>query len=139
MFELFDGVDAIFHAGDFVQASVLEELRAIAPTYGVLGNCDSYDLAGLVPPAASIDAGGLKVGMIHDSGLTAGRRARMASRFPGHRVVIFGHSHQPLADDDGALLLLNPGSACDPRRARIPSVAILRIHDGAPEAELIRI
>jgi len=136
---LFDGVDAILHAGDFVQALVLEELRAIAPTHGVLGNCDSYDLAGLLPATTSIDADGLKIGMIHDSGTTAGRRRRMASLFSGHRVVIFGHSHQPVVEDDDDLLLLNPGSACDPRAAKVPSVAILEVRNGVPKAELIRI
>ena len=135
--ELFDGVDAIFHAGDFVSSQVLQELREVAPTHGVLGNCDSYDLAALVPAAASIDAGGMKIGMIHDSGSTEGRRRRMQAKFPGHRVVIFGHSHQPLIEDDGSLMLLNPGSACDPRRAKIPTVAILETRGGTPSAELI--
>ncbi|MGH2770066.1 MAG: metallophosphoesterase family protein, partial [Actinomycetota bacterium] len=52
-------------------------------------------------------------------------------------VVVFGHSHQPLIEDDGDLLLLNPGSACDPRRARIPSVALLYIRDGDVTAKLV--
>jgi len=137
--ELFSGVDAIFHAGDFVLASVLHDLKEIAPTHGVLGNCDSFDLAKVVPESATVEAEGMKIGMIHDSGLTAGRRERMAKRFPGHRVVIFGHSHQPVIEDDGSLMLLNPGSACDPRRAKIPSLAILQISEGIPSAQLIHI
>jgi len=132
-------MDGIFHAGDFVQASVLEELDKIAPTRGVLGNCDSYDLAERLPHSASIEAGGLKIAMVHDSGPATRRRERMANLFPGHRVVIFGHSHQPVIEDDGILLLLNPGSACDPRRAKIPTVAILEIENGIPRARLVNL
>ncbi len=136
--ELFDGADLILHAGDFIDASVLKELNAVAPTRGVLGNCDSVELGEILPHTASIESGGAQIGIIHDSGPTDRRRQRMLKAFPGHRVVIFGHSHRPVIDDDGYLLLLNPGSACDPRWAKIPTVAILRIEHGRPEARLIQ-
>src|SRR4028118_1696795 len=56
--------------------------------------------------------------MIHDSGTKKGRSGRMRRRFPGARVVVFGHSHIPwLADEDG-LMLLNPGSPTARRGAR---------------------
>jgi hypothetical protein len=54
-------------------------------------------------------------------------------------VVVFGHSHLPLVDDDGSLLLLNPGSAVDPRRAKVPTVALLEITDGRPRADLVEL
>jgi uncharacterized protein len=137
--KLFDGADLILHAGDFVDVSVLRELESIAPTEGVLGNCDVPELDSLLPHRASIDCGGARIGMIHDSGLANRRRDRMAKAFPGHRVVIFGHSHRPFIDDDGSLMLLNPGSACDPRWARVPTVALLEIQVGLPQARLIQI
>lgn len=135
----FDSVDLILHAGDFVDSGVFHELKAIAPTRGVLGNCDLSDLAGLVPIKDSFEAGGIRIGMIHDSGPRDGRRKRLSAAFEDHRVVVFGHSHQPVVDDDGALLLLNPGSACDPRAARIPTIAILEIEEGQPRARLIEL
>lgn len=139
VFDLFRGVDLVLHAGDFVNSAVLYELETIAPVKGVLGNCDPPELANLVPVTLSLTIAGVKVAMVHDSGTKQHRRARMSTAFPEHRVVIFGHSHQPLIDDDGALLLLNPGSACDPRAAKIPSIAILEIQDGHPTASLIQI
>jgi hypothetical protein len=63
----------------------------------------------------------------------------LAKAFPEHRVVVFGHSHRPLVEDDGSLMLLNPGSACDPRSARIPTVAILEVEDGKPKARLVNL
>lgn len=139
VFTLFAGADLILHAGDFVQADVLHELEAIAPVKGVLGNCDPPDLARQLPIKESIEVDGVLIGMIHDSGDRERRRQRMAQAFPGHRVVVFGHSHMPVIDDDGELLLLNPGSACDPRRAKTPTVAVLDITDGKPSARLVEL
>jgi putative phosphoesterase len=137
--DLFKGVDLILHAGDFIEPSVFYELAELAPTRGVLGNCDVPELASIVPTKDSFVAGGVRIGMIHDSGSLQGRRARMSTTFPDHRVVVFGHSHRPLIEDDGSLLLLNPGSACDPRAAKIPTVALLEIAGGEPQAELIEL
>jgi putative phosphoesterase len=139
VFTLFADADLILHAGDFVQADVLYELGAIAPVKGVLGNCDTPELARQVPVKESIEIDGVLIGMIHDSGDRERRRQRMAKAFPGHRVVVFGHSHMPVIDDDGELMLLNPGSACDPRRARTPTVAVLDITDGKPSARLVEL
>ena len=136
---LFEDADLILHAGDFVDATVLRELEAIAPVEGVLGNCDVPELAAVLPERTSITAGGLRIGMIHDSGRSDGRRERMARAFPGHRVVVFGHSHRPVIDDDGSVMLLNPGSACDPRWAKVPTVAILHVEDGQPKATLVQL
>lgn len=137
VFTLFADADLILHAGDFVRAEVLYELGAIAPVRGVMGNCDGPDLARQLPLTESIEVEGVLIGMIHDSGDRGRRRSRMAQAFPGHRVVVFGHSHMPLIEDDGELLLLNPGSACDPRRAKGPTVAVLEITGGKPAARLV--
>ena len=40
VFDIFKGVDLILHAGDIVDLSVLDELRAIAPVEAVAGNMD---------------------------------------------------------------------------------------------------
>ena len=143
--EAFDGVEAILHAGDLNVRDVLAELEAVAPVHAVLGNNDDWSLHGVLPERARLELqelggpGDLAIGMIHDSGQSQGRRGRLAAAFPGCRVVVFGHSHQPFVDDDGSLLLLNPGSAVDPRRARVPTVAILEIVAGQPKATLVEL
>lgn len=136
---LLEKCDLILHAGDFVEAEVYYELQAYGPVRAVLGNCDSPELAAQLPVTDSLEAAGLRIGMIHDSGDRKRRRSRMAAAFPGHRVVVFGHSHLPASEDDGELLLLNPGSACDPRRAKIPTIALLDVTDGHPEARLVEL
>jgi putative phosphoesterase len=135
--ELFDGVDLILHAGDVSVRAALDDLAALAPVHAVAGNIDNASLQARLPPQLRLDIGGVTVGMVHDSGPSRGRRERMRRRFPGARVVVFGHSHMPVVEDRDGLMLLNPGSACDPRRAKVPTVAILEITGGDVSAELV--
>jgi putative phosphoesterase len=135
--EVFEGVDMILHAGDVSVRAALDELAAVAPVHAVAGNIDDPSLQAHLPPQLRLDIGGVVVGMVHDSGPSKGRRERMHRRFPGARVVVFGHSHMPLVEDRDGLMLLNPGSACDPRRAKVPTVAILEIAGGDVSAKLV--
>ena len=48
--EVFKEVDRILHAGDVGDASILEELRLIAPVSAVYGNTDSSIIRAHLPP-----------------------------------------------------------------------------------------
>ncbi len=129
--------DHILHAGDVVDPSVLDELKALAPVTAVLGNCDALDVRDWgATESAELELAGVRIAMVHDSGARQGRRARMRKAFPGARVVVFGHSHLPCNDDDGDLLLFNPGSPTWPRRAPYPSMGMLWITDGDVEGDI---
>ena len=49
-YAVFDGCDAILHAGDIYDLSVIDGLSAMAPTYAARGN-DSRDSATQQPPS----------------------------------------------------------------------------------------
>jgi putative phosphoesterase len=130
--------DHILHAGDVCEPALLDELAALAPVTAVAGNCDAHEVSAWgANDEARVELGGVRIGMIHDSGRTDGRRARLRQMFPGCRVAIFGHSHKALIDDDGELMLLNPGSACDARWGEKPSLALLECDAGNPRVRLI--
>lgn len=74
--------------------------------------------------------------MIHDSGRKDGRHRRMSRRFSEARVVVFGHSHIPLLEDESGLMLLNPGSPTDKRRQPDYTFAELEISDGQVSASI---
>lgn len=137
--ERFAGVGLILHAGDISVAGALDQLRAVAPVQAVAGNVEDPPLASTLPAELRVAAGGIEIGMVHNSGAKEGRRARMGRRFPGCRVVVFGHSHLPVVEDRDGLLLLNPGSACDPRRAPAATVAILTVEGDQVSAELVNL
>jgi putative phosphoesterase len=120
--------DVILHAGDVVGAELLRSLAALAPVHVVLGNNDT-GLA--LPETLDLDLGGVRIGMIHDSGPRKGREGRLRRRFPNADVVVFGHSHIPwdAAGVDGQWLL-NPGSATERRTQPHRTMAVIDVSDG---------
>lgn len=131
VWDLAEAADVVLHAGDVVDPAVLAALGERAPVHAVLGNNDR-GLERVLPEVWEGTLGGVAVGMVHDSGPTAGRPARMRRRFPDAAVVVFGHSHDPLVQDgaDGQLLV-NPGSPTQRRRQPVHTVAWLELADGA--------
>ena len=131
-----DEADVVLHAGDVVAAPVLDELSGFAPVHAVLGNNDDAELAAALPETLVVALDGVRIGMVHDSGPSSGRRNRMRKAFPDSRVVVFGHSHIPINEDLDGLLLFNPGSPTWKRRAPFPSMGILWIENGDVEGEI---
>lgn len=129
--------DHILHAGDVCDPSLLLELKTFAPITVVMGNCDPLSIRDLgATETAEVELGGVKIAMLHDSGVREGRRKRMRRLFPEARVVVFGHSHIPWNEDEDGLLLYNPGSPTWKRQAPFPSMGILWIDNGEVEAEI---
>ncbi len=124
------GADVVLHAGDLVEPELLDELQGFAPVHAVLGNNDR-ELVGRLPETAVVTLDGVAVAMIHDSGGRVGRERRIARRFPGARVVVFGHSHVPenRLGLDGQLLF-NPGSPTDRRAQPRHTYGILELDGG---------
>jgi putative phosphoesterase len=139
VFEVFEGAGLILHAGDVTVRAALDELAALAPVAAVAGNIDDPSLQAALPEQVRLEVEGVVIGMVHDAGPSKGRRERMRRRFPGCRVVVYGHSHMPVLEDRDGLLLLNPGSACDPRQAKVPTVAVLEVAGGEVFAELVEL
>ncbi|GER22754.1 phosphoesterase [Zafaria cholistanensis] len=118
LWEAIEAADVVFHAGDWVDAALLDELeRRSRRLVGVWGNNDGPDLRARLPEVARVEIGGVRFAMVHETGSAQGREKRCAARFPDADVLVFGHSHIPwdTAAPNG-LRLLNPGSPTDRRR-----------------------
>ncbi len=115
--EAASGVDLIVHAGDWVSASVLDELETLGPVLGVWGNNDGDDLRSRLPEIARAEIDGVRVAVVHETGASLGREKRMDAAFPDADLLVFGHSHIPWDTvTPNGLRLLNPGSPTDRRR-----------------------
>lgn len=133
--------DLILHAGDLVTLALRDRLAQLAPVLAVQGNVDDDEAQRQLPQRVWLRRGGVRIGMTH------GHRGR-ASTTPGRAleawspaevdVVIFGHSHRPLIERRGRLLLVNPGSPTDRRRTPWPTFAWLYVGHGQARAELVR-
>jgi putative phosphoesterase len=110
--------DVVVHAGDWVDVATLDLLEQRSRRLlAVYGNNDGPELRARLPEVARAELGGLRFGVIHETGPAQGREARCAARFPDLDVLVFGHSHIPWdTTAPGGLRLLNPGSPTDRRR-----------------------
>ncbi|MGW4567508.1 metallophosphoesterase family protein [Streptomyces sp. NPDC004561] len=125
--------DVVFHAGDWVDTATLDLLEARSRRLvGVYGNNDGPELRARLPEVAHARLGGLRFGVVHETGPAQGREARCAARFPDLDVLVFGHSHIPWdSTAPGGLRLLNPGSPTDRRRQPHCTYLTATIADGA--------
>lgn len=131
--------DAIVHAGDLMEASVLAELDALGPpVHAVRGNVDSAELQARLPATRIVEAAGARIAVLHDAGPATGRLARMRRRFPDAAAVVFGHSHIPLHETgaDG-FQIFNPGSPTERRRAPRHTMGTATAAGGRVEFDLI--
>ncbi|MFV2121758.1 metallophosphoesterase family protein [Streptomyces sp. Act-28] len=116
--DLVPRVDAVIHAGDWVDTATLDLLRARARRLiAVYGNNDGPELRARLPEVAYAELDGVRFAVVHETGPARGRERRCAERFPDVDVLVFGHSHIPWDSTAGERLrLLNPGSPTDRRR-----------------------
>jgi putative phosphoesterase len=127
--------DAILHAGDIGEPSVIDRLAAIAPVIAVRGNIDGR--ASHMPDTIALDlrAGGAsayKLLLMHIAvnGPKLRADAARAAVAHGARMVVCGHSHVPFLGRDRGLTVFNPGSI-GPRRMHLPIVfGVMEIQGG---------
>jgi uncharacterized protein len=134
--------DLILHAGDFVAASVLRELEALGPPVAAVhGNVDEPALRARLPERRVVEAGGTRIGMVHDAGPSRGRLARLRAAFAGCDAVVFGHSHVPLleVDAESGFQILNPGSPTDRRRQPVHTMGEAEVRDGSIAFALVEL
>jgi len=113
-----DHADVVFHAGDWVAASLLDDLLERAKSLvGVWGNNDGPELRMRLPEVARATIEGVRFAVVHETGPATGREQRADATYPDTDVLVFGHSHIPWdTTTPGGLRLLNPGSPTDRRR-----------------------
>jgi len=130
VFEVFDKVDFIVHAGDLVEMSVIDELEQLAPVLAVYGNMDGPEIRGKLPKMNSVKAFDWKIGVMHDPGALFGmRKMRETAKKNDFDVLVYGHTHNSSIRWEENTLFINPGSPTNPMPPFItkPTVALLRI------------
>jgi uncharacterized protein len=128
------GVELIIHAGDVGKPEILTALERLAPVAAVRGNTDRGAWAGKLPLTRVVEVGGVHLYVLHELFCLD-----LDPPAAGFSDVIFGHSHSPHQERKNGVLFLNPGSA-GPRRFTLPvSMALLKVHHGSLEVELVQL
>jgi putative phosphoesterase len=130
----FTGVEHIVHAGDIGGQEVIEQLKTIAPVTAVSGNVDGFEASGF-PREAVITIAGWRIALYHRlyEGGVMTTEGRGFLKRAGADICVFGHTHKPVTERMGGILLFNPGSA-GPKRFTLPrGIGLLLLHRDAVE------
>ena len=146
VYEAFDGVDCILHAGDIHELWVLDTLEEIAPVYAARGNGEDGSGGRDVQPedprlryAWSLPLENLTVGLTHY--IPANERppdftvARWVERFFPETtpdVIVYGDTHTELINEVDGILCVNPGSPTYPHNydTQYGTIGFLELDDG---------
>ncbi|MBX3254447.1 MAG: metallophosphoesterase family protein [Chitinophagaceae bacterium] len=115
IFRHFEQCDEIWHAGDFGNISVADQLASFKLLRGVYGNIDGNDIRAVYPEHIFFSVEQVPVFMQHIAGYP-GRYApgiKDKLRGTGARLFVSGHSHilKVMYDDKIQCLHINPGAA----------------------------
>ena len=107
--------DEIWHAGDFGNLEVIDELKKAGKLLGVFGNIDDAKIRAEFPEIAIFECEKVKVFMIHIGGYPHKYAPRVNEKLKEEKPQIFisGHSHilKVMYDTELEILHLNPGAA----------------------------
>lgn len=133
VFDAFEAVDRILHAGDIGAPDILTALEAIAPVTAVYGNTDGWEIRGRVPQVARLRLEGFDIVVTHGDQLGSPTPEKLHAAFPDAEIIVFGHTHKPLLTTiDVVRTVMNPGGAGAPRFGLPPSVGIMELEPGIP-------
>jgi len=139
IYKAIEGVDMIFHAGDIMDAGVLDKLRSLKETKAVCGNMDSKELCMTLNSKEIINIGKFKIGLMHGYGAPSEIMPTVRREFDKVDVLVFGHSHAAMNIKKDGVLYFNPGSPTDKIFASKNSYGILEVTDKTIEGTIIEI
>lgn len=137
VFEIFEAVDLILHAGDIVNKNTIDDLGFIAKVEAVKGNMDDSRCPYPVKKVLTVEK--LIIGLMHGYGPREGVRERIREEFDVVDIIVYGHSHRPYNKIEDGVLFFNPGTPTDKVSAIYNSVGILEINEKDVKGEIFEI
>lgn len=121
-------IDLLIHCGDIEGSEYLYSQAADCGTHMVTGNNDFFSM---LPPEKTFGLGRNTVFLTHGHRYHASMGPEYLIREAIDRdadIVMYGHTHKPVATYENGIFVLNPGSLTYPRQeGRRPSYAVLEI------------
>ena len=122
--------DYIIHLGDMCEdCHRLEDMFPRKLIISVMGNNDFFDRS--YPLERCFELGGKKIFMCHGHKYNVKSsllRLIYKGKELGADIILYGHTHVSYIDDDGSLLIMNPGS--------VGTYGIIEINEGKIEAKI---
>lgn len=130
-------VDVIIHLGDYVEDALYLRTITNTPVHILKGNLDTFANDGSMTLETTIGGyrffacHGHKYGVKNDL-----NRIYYAGLEKKAQVVLYGHTHHAYLEDDGRILIMNPGSIGAPRMGGPESYGLITIENGELFAEI---
>lgn len=152
VFDLFQGVECILHAGDAYDISVIDELAKVAPVYAARGNGDDGSGGRMTQPDDHrlketwlLELNGFKIGLTHyipmpqiPPNLTVSKWLQKLYPDDQLDVVIYGDTHVEQIDLIDDVLCINPGSPVLPHNlnTQLGTIGFLDLSGATPSASI---
>jgi len=140
IFTVFENVEQIWHAGDIGSTDVITELETIAPVIAVHGNMDQFPIVSQFREREIFEISNQKILLTHKHITENFKRITDQDwNFDlNFQMIVFGHTHIPMAKRFKSVFYFNPGSVIHLRSSEKPSVGYLSIEeDGSLKPEII--
>jgi putative phosphoesterase len=124
----FADVDLIVHAGDIVEADILDVFSG-KDVYAVCGNMDLLSVRKSYPQKMVLEVDWCRIGVIHGWGAPFGIEEKLIKEFKNIHCIIYGHTHQAVNYEKNGVLYFNPGSPTDRAFTNQRTIGILEIND----------
>ena len=134
-----ENVDMIFHAGDFIDLSILRKLKSLKETLAVYGNMDPKEICAVLNAKETFNIGRFRIGLMHGYGAPSEIMTTVRREFDKIDLLIFGHSHTAANIKKDGVLFFNPGSPTDKIFASKNTYGILKITDKGIESSIVEI
>jgi putative phosphoesterase len=136
---LIEEYDIVVHAGDFSTVDAYKAFNASGKLKAVFGNDDVPQLKKLLPERLKFEVEGVKIGLVHEGGLSITNMTAQGylAKEMEVDILIFGHLHRPLIEKTDVMLIC-PGSPTKPRMSE-PSVVEIIIEKGTINGRIINI
>ena len=134
---LIEEYDIVVHAGDFSTVDAYKAFNAGGKLKAVFGNDDVPELKKLLPERLKFEIEGVKIGLVHEGGLSITNMTAQGylAKEMEVDILIFGHLHRPLIEKTDVILIC-PGSPTKPRMSD-PSAVELIIEKGSINGRIL--
>ena len=151
VFDAFQGVDLILHAGDIYAHYVLDKLESIAPVLAALGDDDYPTPDSRVQEKHILQLEGQTLWLIHEGPqislppewLSTWWKNRISpdnDKYGKPDIIVSGHEHRTQVDRSDGILLINPGSPTLLNYQRgLGTVGILELSSGTADVSIIQL
>lgn len=122
--------DLVIHCGDAEGSEYALTEAAGCPVYIVLGNNDFFSQ---LPRELEVMVGPYKVWVTHGHNYyvyMSSEHIKREALARGMDIVMYGHTHKPVVDQSGDVIVVNPGSLSYPRQENHrPSYVVMELEE----------